>query len=112
MLSNQLWCNAVNYTIAFPTSGWCKLFLQTVLPVSDNVNLFTVRQYKCPTGFTKTDGICQCYSKFKKIGITQCDINDQTVVRPSNSWIATSIKSNSEIYHISLHCPFHYCVPH
>jgi len=112
MLSNQLQCNAVNYTIAFPTSGWCKLFLQTVLPVSDNVNLFTVRQYKCPTGFTKTNGICQCYSKFKKIGITQCDINDQTVVRPSNSWIATSIKNNSEIYHISLHCPFHYCVPH
>ena len=107
MLSNQLWCNAVNYTIAFPTSGWCKLFLQTVLPVSDNVNLFTVRQYKCPTGFTKTDGICQCYSKFKKIGITQCDINDQTVVRPSNSWIATStivfLTHHVSIYQILTH---------
>jgi len=112
ILSNQSQCSAVYYTIAFPNSRWCKLFLETVLPVSDNVNLFTVRQHKCPRGFTKTDGICQCYSKFKKVGITQCDINDQTIVRPSNSWIATSIKGNSEIYHISLHCPFHYCVPH
>ena len=107
-----LQCTIVNYTIAFPTSGWCKLLFKTVLPVSDNVNMFTVRQLQCPVGFTKIDGICQCYSKFKEVGITQCDITDQTVLRPADSWISASIKTNSEIYHICLHCPFHYCNPH
>ena len=107
-----LQCTIVNYTIAFPTSGWCKLLFKTVLPVSDNINMFTVRQLQCPVGFTKTDGICLCYSKFKEIGITQCDITDQTVLRPANSWISALIKTNSEIYHICLHCPFHYCNPH
>ena len=110
--NNQLLCIHVKYTTAFPTSKWCKLFLKVVLPIGDKINLFTARQHSCPPGFTKFDGICQCYPNFKKIGITQCDINDQTILRPSNSWIFTATKGNSELYHISLHCPFQYCVPH
>ena len=96
-LDNQSQCTIVNYTIAFPTSGWCELFLKTVIPASNHANLFTVRQRTCPKGFANIDGICQCHTMLKKIGITQCNINDQTVLRPSNGWIVTA-SDNSEFY--------------
>jgi len=112
-LDNQSQCTLVNYTIVFPTNQWCELYIKVVLPMSDNVNLFTVRQHMCPPEFTNIDGICQCHALFSKHGIVQCYISDQTILRAPNSWIITT-KNNSdhEIYHISLHCPFHYCVPH
>jgi len=69
-------------------------------------NVFYVRQLPCPLGFVKKDGICQCYPSFKLFGITDCNINDQTILRPANSWISASSQNN---YHVSLHCPFHYC---
>ena len=110
-LDSQSKCTIVNYAIAFPTNGWRGLYIKTMLPMSNNVNIFSVRQHKCPPGFTIIDGICQCYVLFREIGITRCDINGQTILCPSNSWIVT-VTNTTEIYHISLHCPFHYCVPH
>ena len=44
--------------------------------------------------------------------IQTCNINDQTILRPANSWISATTHNNSHTYHISLHCPFHYCLPH
>jgi len=111
ILHDQLQCTIVNYTIAFPNSGWCELYLKTVLPASNNANLFTIRQRACPKGFAKIDGVCQCHMMFKKIGLTQCNINDQTILRPSNGWIVSST-DKFDFYYVSLNCPFHYCVPH
>ena len=45
-------------------------------------------------------------------GITSCNINDQTIQRPTNSCISATTHNNSYTYHISLHCPFQYCLPH
>ena len=69
-------------------------------------SIFYVRQLKCPLGFVKNDGICQCYPLFKLFGITDCDINKQSVLRPVNSWIHALDHDN---YIISAQCPFHYC---
>ena len=44
--------------------------------------------------------------------MTNCNINDQTMLRPANSWISATTHNNSYTYHISLQCPFHYCLPH
>ena len=44
--------------------------------------------------------------------ITSCNINNQTILRPANSWVSAATHNNSYTYHISLQCPFHYCLPH
>ena len=44
--------------------------------------------------------------------ITSCNINNQTILCPANSWVSAATHNNSYTYHISLQCPFHYCLPH
>ena len=67
---------------------------------------------KCSTGFVKIDKRCQCDPVLVQYGITNCNIDDQTILRPANSWISATTHNNSYTYHISLNCPFHYCLPH
>ena len=76
------------------------------------LSIFSVWQFTWPTGFVKTGERCQCDPMLVQYGITNCNINDQTVLRPANSWISPIINRNSYTYYISLHCPFHYCLPH
>ena len=101
-------CTRLQYTIAFSTDNWCELFIKIPFMYSRYMeyNVFYVRQFPCPLGFIKTDGICQCYPSFSQFGITDCNINNQTILRPANSWISTTSQGN---YYVSLHCPFHYC---
>ena len=104
-------CTRFQYTIAFLNDNWCELFLKTPFMHSGYMeyNVFYVRQLPCPLGFIKTDGICQCYPSFSQFEITDCNINNQTILRPANSWISAASQGN---YYISLHCPFHYCKQH
>ena len=104
-------CTRLQYTIAFLNDNWCELFLKMPFMHSGYMeyNVFYVRQLPCPLGFIKTDGICQCYPSFSQFGITDCNINNQTILRPANSWISAASQGN---YYISLHCPFHYCKQH
>ena len=32
--------------------------------------------------------------------------------RPANTWMSAHTINNSHSYHVSLHCPFDYCLPH
>ena len=83
--------------------------------VSDSdayLNVFYIWRIACPTGFVKIDKRCQCDPVLVQYGITNCNINDQTILRPVNSWISATTHNNSYTYHISLHCSFHYCLPH
>ena len=102
-------CTTLQYTIVFVTDNWCELFLKVLLNGHEEYNIFYVRQFHCPLGFIKKDGICQCYPLFRQFDITDCNINDQTILRPANSWI---FAANHNDYYISLHCPFYYCVQH
>ena len=102
-------CTRLQYTITFLTDNWCELFLKVPFHLDTIYNVFYVRQLLCPIGFIKTDGICQCYPSFSLFGITECNINNQTILRPANSWISATDISN---YYISLYCPFHYCIEH
>ena len=104
---------AINYatcTIGFPTKSYCELFLKMVSDSDSYLNVFHIRQITCPTGFVKIDERCQCDPVLVQYGITNCNINDQTILRPANSWISATTHNNSYTYHISLHCPFHYCL--
>jgi len=99
-------CTKLNYIIAFPTDKWCELFLRVPQHNPLHYEIFYIRQLLCPLGFTKMDGICQCYQSFNKFGFTNCDINTQSIIHPANTWIS-AVTNNS--YYIS---PFHYCLPY
>ena len=105
-------CTKVHYTVGFSTEKWCQLFLKLALDSDDKLNVFSIKQMTCPTGFIKINRRCQCDPVLVRYGITNCNINDQTILRPANSWISATTHNNSYTYHISLHCPFHYCLPH
>jgi len=107
-------CAKVKYTIAFPTNNWCELILK-VSQIQNQYNSFYIRELPCPLGFIKTDGICQCHPLFKQYGFTDCDINTQTILRPTNGWIFLNIHNHindSFSCYISQQCPLDYCKPY
>ena len=109
-------CSRIQYTISFLIHKWCKIHLKTSSPwkMNDKINIFTIRKLKCPPGFAETHKnlICQCEPAITSFIMISCNINDQTILRPANSWISATTHNNSYTYQISLHCPFHYCIPH
>ena len=102
---------SLKYTIAFPTEGWCELYLKGFRDDGDITDIYYIEQLPCPPGFVKNNGVCQCPSFLYKFNI-KCNINDQTLQRPSKAWIAPILHDNLIAYSLSLHCPFHYCLPH
>ena len=46
------------------------------------------------------------------LSITSCNLDDETILRPANSWISADTNNNSHTYKVSPHCPFDYCLPH
>ena len=104
-------CNTLEYTISSHNEKWCELFLKVSSNGDENIDIYYIKLKPCPEGFVKLDGTCQCYPFLKKLGIN-CEINEQTLIRPANVWILPVLHSNSYVYIFSQHCPFHYCLPH
>ena len=105
-------CAKVTFTVVFPTDRWCAIYLKYPSQSNDYLNMFYIKQYSCPPGFIEIAKKCVCYPKFTQFGISSCNINDQTILRPANSWISATLHNNSYLYQINLQCPFHYCLPH
>ena len=107
-------CTEVTFTILSENTQYCKLILYNVDYKFPTVYFITL--LKCPAGFgysaLENKCICDHNLNSEPFMINKCDINDQTILRPANSWISATAHSNSYTYHISLHCPFHYCLPH
>ena len=103
-------CTQLNFTIMQINDyfKWCDLSFK--LPF-DSRDGYYIKFYLCPAGFIKLDGKCQCDPILKPMMIDNCDINDQTINRPANSWISALTTNDSHTYLISLDCPFDYCLP-
>ena len=56
-------------------------------------------------GFTLQDDEKACYCNpllnNDEVSITSCDINDETILRPANSWISAVTVYNSHSYNLS-----------
>ena len=105
-------CTGINYTLGYTTNSRCGLFLKAALESDDHIRLFYVGQLPCPFGFVKSNNKCVCHPKLAHFGIIKCNINDQTLLRPANSWISGRLHNGSYIYQVSLACPFYYCLPY
>ena len=106
-------CTELNFTIAQTNDHykWCELIFK--LPFIPNDGYY-IKFYPCPAGFVKLDGKCQCdpILRSSTIIVDNCDINDQTIEHPANSWISAVTNNDSHTYFVSLDCPFDYCLPH
>ena len=103
-------CTKLQFTIQ-STKEWCELFLSYS---PDDAAIFYVKFLPCPPGFSlnKLEGYCQCdplLTSTNIISITSCNINDQTILHPGNSWIRITEKYT---FQVSPHCLFHYCLPY
>ena len=102
--------NTVNYTIVSraPDSDRCELFL-TAAPFLNKVyDVFYVQLLPCPVGFTLQNEICGCDPI---LPLSRCYIDQSTIRRPPNTWIAAYNNTNDTKYLIS-DCPMDYCLPY
>ena len=107
------YCTPINYTVVHNKMGylqWCELFIGIR---QNHVDAFYINMLPCPLGFIELSEICICDPIFnsKVLSITTCDINCQTILRPAGSWLSAVTINDSHQYHISPHCPLHYCLP-
>ena len=107
-------CTVVKFTILQIHSHykWCELIFKTDRLTSNDA--FYIKFYPCPAGFSKINGRCQCDPMLTatSLSIDDCDINDQTILRPANSWISATTNNETLTYLLSLDCPFDYCLPY
>ena len=106
-------CKNIEYTIIHTNEKWCELCFK-VMPIN-RIQMYTITLLNCPKGFSlHLEGYCQCDTILSSYipSLTRCNIDDQTIPRPANSWISAHTVNNSHSYHVSLHCPFDYCLLH
>ena len=107
-------CNSYSYTL-WPknvTVKECQLFIG----LHNMPEMFYVQVKPCPKGFTYQNQrkACYCDPLLSTLSITSCNIKDETILRPANSWIYAHTHGHENSYtfqyQVSLHCPFHHCL--
>ena len=113
-LRNNHSCQEYYYTIKYHTFETCELYLRTQ---QHDTEMFFVQLIPCPPGFALQSNACTCdpLLQFKGMEIKECDLNSGTITRPADSWILSINNTTNEpncSNHISLHCPYDYCLPY
>ena len=104
-------CTEVTYNILSENTQHCKLILYNA--DHEFPTVFFIKLLNCPAGFmySAVEKKCICDENLlSELSITICNINDQTILRPANSWLSAVHHNNSYTYHISVYCPFLYCL--
>ena len=90
-------CTTVTYDILSENTQYCKLILYNVN--YDYPVVYYINMLKYPAGFefSKLEKKCVCDHSlnYKYFLIKVCEINDQTILRPANSWISATTPNNS-----------------
>jgi len=70
-----------------------------MLQISDDIlDVYRIAMIPCPFGFSldSEEGICHCDPLLSQNSlVTDCNINDQTILHPANSWISAHTLKNS-----------------
>ena len=100
-------CNHVNYTVY--SSNRSAYFYLTATEYSLILNI-SVDLKPCPIGFALDNDACKCDKVIGREGI-HCFINNQSILRPANTWIGFNAHSSETGVVFSEHCPHGYCLP-
>ena len=119
-ISDQPCCDNFNYSVHGTENAAVALhlaqgqtFLDMLFGFSGNYMTIEVLLKECPAGFafSNTSGSCVCDPSFERYNIL-CDINDQSYVRPVNSWLGFMNESSTEqVVAFARNCPLGYCKP-
>jgi len=117
-------CTKIDYNIHYDKNGkTCELYFQGTSITSSLestelksnwqfLDAYRINLLPCPAGFVFDEVTLMCQCDPVLTVFSSCNIDDQTVVRPANSWVVG--RNHSQIYHVyqlSLQCPFDYCLP-
>ena len=104
-------CSSVTYTISVDNKNITECSMQLQYEVKFSMlSVYYVKILPCPPGFTFIDQKCQCHPALQYVTpYPICNIDNQSVYRPANSWLAFSA-NNNEILYVEI-CPFQYCFP-
>ena len=122
-------CSTFTFNVQHKNDKGCELYLQGILmPIKRGpprldymkfVDAYRVIFHPCPYGFVlnTVEGKCVCDPLLKVLDLFStmvCNINNQTILRPANTWISATTVNNLHTYKVSLlnHCPFDFCLPY
>ena len=104
-------CSNFTYTVQSSQTSVHRVHLYlTATPYSPILNI-SVDLKACPAGFALNSGACKCDHVLSREDI-HCFINNQSILRPANTWIGFANNSNITGVVFSEHCPHGYCLPH
>ena len=105
-------CNEYKYRIKYGAFNECELYLRTQ---QHDTEILYVKLKPCPAGFVLERDTCICdpLLKSEPILMSSCNLDNETILRPANSWITAETNIlRSYTYFASLDCPLQYCLPH
>ena len=102
-------CDEHNYTI-WSELPECELYLRADEGVTETLY---VKLTACPAGFnlSRQKGACYCDPILYPY-VTSCNLNDETILRPANSWVYAYQVNQKYEYKVSKLCPYNHCLPH
>ena len=107
-------CNTYEYTIwpSRESVTECTLFVG----LRDMPEMFYIHIKPCPKGFTQQQNkkACSCDPLLDNniLSIKSCNLDDESIHRPANSWISAETVNYSHTYQIGSRCPSDYCLPY
>ena len=117
-------CTEIDYNIQYSKyAESCEIYLiiteqsstksGNVLQNIQSIEAYRIKLLPCPVGFEFNEVTQMCHCDPVLITVSSCNIDDQTVLRPADSWIKGNTNSyNIHDYLVSLQCPFDYCHPY
>ena len=102
-------CNEHKYTI-WSEQPECELYLRADEGITETLY---IKLTACPAGFDlfRQKGACYCDPILYPY-VTSCNLNDETILRPANSWVFASKVNHKYEYKVSKACPYNHCLPH
>ena len=102
-------CDEHNYTI-WSELPECELYLKADGTITD---IFYIKLTTCPAGFDlcREKGVCNCDPILYPY-VKSCNLNDETILRPANSWVYAYQVNQKYEYKASKLCPYNHCLPH
>ena len=102
-------CDEHNYTIWSHLTE-CELYLSSFRGITETLY---VKLRACPAGFILCEKkqTCCCDSILYPY-VTSCNLNDETILRPANSWVFAYKVNQKYEYKVSKLCPYNHCLPH